>query len=75
VEGVEYEWCGKCLKGAGLWTKGKTKHGTDKHVTGYIKKKKEESKVSGNLATHPCLADQEFVDGTLDTTIGFLAKY
>ena len=75
VEGVEYEWCGKCLKGAGLWTKGKTKHGTDKHVTGYIKKKKEESKVSGNLATIPCLAGLEFVDGTLDTTIGFLAKY
>jgi len=58
-----------------LWTKGKTKHGTDKHVTGYIKKKKEESKVSGNLATIPYLAGLEIVNGTLDTTIGFLAKY
>jgi len=73
VQGVEYEWCAKCLKSAGLWTKGRTKHGTDKHVGGFYKKKKDGTQSpSSNLAA---MSGLQFVDGTLAAGIGFLGKY
>jgi len=58
----------KCLKGAGLWTKGKTKH-----VRGFYKKKKDGTQSpSSNLAA---MSGLQFVDGTLAAGIGFLGKY
>ena len=73
VQGIEYEWCAKCLKGAGLWTKGKFKHGTDKYVGGFYKRKHEGTQSpSSNLAA---MSRLQFVDVTLAAGIGFLGKY
>ncbi len=50
VNGVIYEWCGKCRKNKGLWTKGDGAHFTEDHRSKTPTEDKKDSKdETGNL--------------------------
>jgi hypothetical protein len=56
VDGVTYQWCGKCRKGQGVWN---LKHTTDQHIDGYHKKQRDQTQTqqSSNLAIVPSSRD------------------
>ena len=48
VDGVQFKFCQKCLKGKGMWTTGKSLHSTDEHK--FRNKSKNTQQETGNLA-------------------------